>query len=134
MATSAHNVDRIMPLLTPEVTAQDSKAAASAAFAAERTALRPHDLFPQLESFAQKLTMDNPELDLEALAHLSAQRNTGEDNVSSFLSSDLSLDVEISLEWENPLCTVTFFTQPRSLTIDDAFRYLGLTFSKRFVF
>ena len=75
-----------------------------------------------------------PELYLEALAHLSAQRNTGEDNVSSFLSSDLSLDVEISLEWENPLCTVTFFTQPRSLTIDDAFRYLGLTFSKRFVF
>ena len=69
MATSAHNVDRIMPLLTPEVTAQDSKAAASAAFAAERTALRPHDLFPQLESFAQKLTMDNPELDLEAHAH-----------------------------------------------------------------
>ena len=69
MATSAHSVDRIMPLLTPEITAQDSRAAASAAFAAERTALRPHDLFPQLESFAQKLTMDNPELDLEAQAH-----------------------------------------------------------------
>ena len=75
-----------------------------------------------------------PELYFEALAHLSAQRSTGEENISTFLSSDLSLDIEVSLEWENPLCTVTLFTQPRSLTIDDAFRYVGLTFSKRFVF
>ncbi len=79
-----------------------------------------------------------PDLYFEALAHLSAQRRAGEredyDNVSSFLSSDLFLDIELSLEWENPLCSVTLFTRPQSLTIDSCFKYLGLTFSKRFVF
>lgn len=74
------------------------------------------------------------DLYFEALAHLSAQRNTADEDISSFLSSDLSLDVEISLEWENPLCSVTLFTLPRSLTIDDALRYIGLSFTKRFVF
>ncbi len=79
-----------------------------------------------------------PDIYFEALAHLSAQRRAGEDagyeNISSFLSSDLFLDVELSLEWENPLCTATLFTRPQSLTIDSCFRYIGLTLSKRFVF
>ena len=75
-----------------------------------------------------------PELYFEALAHLSAQRRTDDEEISSFLSSDLSLDVEISLEWENPLCTISLFTRPKSLTLDDTLRYMGITFTKRFVF
>lgn len=74
-----------------------------------------------------------PDLYLEALAHFAAQRNNTEDD-GSFLTDDLTLDVEVSLEWENPLCTVTFFTQPDNLNFYEVFDNIGFTLSKRFVF
>ncbi len=74
-----------------------------------------------------------PDLYLEALAHFAARRNDTEDD-NSFLTDDLTLDVEVSLEWENPLCTVTFFTQPDNLNFYEVFDNIGFTLSKRFVF
>ena len=74
-----------------------------------------------------------PDLYLEALAHFAAQRNDSDDD-GSFLTDDLTLDVEVSLEWENPLCTVTFFTQPDNLNFYEVMDNIGFTLSKRFVF
>ncbi len=74
-----------------------------------------------------------PDLYLEALAHFAARRNDSDDD-NSFLTDDLTLDVEVSLEWENPLCTVTFFTQPDNLNFYEVFDNIGFTLSKRFVF
>lgn len=75
-----------------------------------------------------------PDIYLEAMVHLAADRNNGVENTTSFLTSDLSLDTEISLEWENPLCTVQIFTQPSSLNAFEFFDTLGFALSKRFVF
>ncbi len=74
------------------------------------------------------------DLYLEALAHLSARRNAEDEEGFSFISSDLLLDIEVSLEWESPICTFSVFTRPKSLTLDDVFKYTGISFSKRFVF
>nr|WP_320130907.1 hypothetical protein [uncultured Sphaerochaeta sp.] len=47
---------------------------------------------------------------MQALLHLSAMDSSKV--VRSFLVPDLSLDLELSLEWNNPLSTFSLFTQP----------------------
>lgn len=56
------------------------------------------------------------------------------ENRTSFLSDDLSLDLEISLEWENPLGTITFFTSPDNLTLHSLFDNFGITYSNTIYF
>ena len=52
---------------------------------------------------------------------------------TSFLSPDLSIDVELSLDWENPLSTVSFFTQPRELSFTNILDTMGFSVTKRIV-
>lgn len=75
-----------------------------------------------------------PSIYLEAMAHLVADRNNGISEQTSFLTNDLSLDTEISIEWENPLCTVNIFTQMQSINAFEFLDTLGFSLSKRFVF
>ena len=56
------------------------------------------------------------------------------ENRTSFLSDDLSLDLEISLEWENPLGTITFFTSPDNLTLHSLFDNFGISYSNTIYF
>lgn len=74
----------------------------------------------------------SPNLYLQAMVHLSANRN--DDNRFSFIADDLNMDMEMSLEWTNPLCTVTFFSQPVTLTPYAIMDNFGFTLSKRIVF
>lgn len=55
-------------------------------------------------------------------------------NENSFLSNDLSLDLEISLEWENPLGTITFFTTPQNMTLYSIMDNFGISYSKTLYF
>ena len=76
----------------------------------------------------------SPELYLEGMVHLAANPDqTDERRSSSFLADDLDLDIELSLEWANPLAVFTFFTQPENFTIYDLFNGLGFGISKRIV-
>lgn len=51
-------------------------------------------------------------------------------NTSGFLANDLSLDFELSLEWENPLGAVTFFTTPTYISPYNFFDNFGISFTK----
>ena len=74
-----------------------------------------------------------PEVYMQALFHLTAEENPGEGR-HTFISDDLVLDSEFSIEWENPLCTVTFFTKPVNLTFYSILDGFGFTLSKRLIF
>lgn len=71
---------------------------------------------------------------LQAMLHLSAvnPRST-KPNDSPFLVNDLSLQFELSFEWENPLCTFTVFSQPNELSLIDFLDTIGLSVTKRIV-
>ena len=74
----------------------------------------------------------SPELYFEGMIHL--QSSTDREDIShSFIADDLDLDIEISLEWSNPMCTVTFFTRPGNITIYDVMDTFGFEISKRIV-
>lgn len=74
----------------------------------------------------------SPELYFEGMVHL--QSSTDREDVShSFIADDLDLDIELSLEWNNPMCTVTFFTRPGNITIYDVMDTFGFELSKRIV-
>ncbi|MBO8436707.1 MAG: translocation/assembly module TamB domain-containing protein [Spirochaetes bacterium] len=74
----------------------------------------------------------SPELYLEGMVHLDAENNITE-NRHTFLADDLNLDIEISLEWNNPLAVFTIFTRPQNVTFYDLFDSFGFGFSKRIV-
>ena len=74
-----------------------------------------------------------PEIYMQALFHLTAEENPGEGR-HTFISDDLVLDSEFSVEWANPLCTVTFFTKPVNLTFYSILDGFGFTLSKRLIF
>lgn len=74
-----------------------------------------------------------PDIYLQALLHLSAEYNKNESK-HTFLSDDLVLDSEFSVEWNNPLCVFTFFTKPVNLTFYSIFEGFGFTISKRLQF
>lgn len=68
---------------------------------------------------------------LQALIHLSA---TDRSKIKrSFVAPDLAIDLEISMEWNNPLGTFSFFTQPDELSIYNIFDTIGFSVTKRIV-
>ncbi|HIV98380.1 MAG TPA: hypothetical protein IAB12_01195 [Candidatus Ornithospirochaeta avicola] len=72
------------------------------------------------------------ELYLELMLHLVADEKNLE-NVS-FIAGDLSLDFKLSLEWDNPICLVTFFTTPKTFNALDVIENFGFSLTKRFIF
>lgn len=74
-----------------------------------------------------------PDIYLQSLIHLSADRGH-EKNGFAFIADDLLLDTEISLEWTNPLVTVTFSTNPSNFTLYDLMDNFGFTLQKRILF
>jgi len=68
---------------------------------------------------------------LQALVHLSA--NDSSKIIRSFIASDLAIDLELSLEWSNPLGTFSFFTQPNELSIYNIFDTIGFSVTRRIV-
>lgn len=74
-----------------------------------------------------------PDIYLQALLHLSAEYNKNESK-HTFLSDDLVLDSEFSVEWNNPLCVFTFFTKPVNLTFYSILEGFGFSVSKRLQF
>lgn len=68
---------------------------------------------------------------LQALLHLSAMDRSKVKR--SFLSPDLSLDLELSLDWMNPLGTISFFTQPNELSFTNILDTIGFSVTKRIV-
>ncbi len=75
----------------------------------------------------------SPELYLEGMVHLDAENNRTESTQHTFLADDLNLDIEISLEWDNPLAVFTVFTQPENITLYDILDSFGFGISKRIV-
>ena len=73
-----------------------------------------------------------PTLYLEGMIHLSAARNHDE-RKHTFIADDLNIDIEVSLEWETPMCTFQVFTQPVNFTLYDIIDSFGFGFSKRIV-
>ncbi|HKL57099.1 MAG TPA: hypothetical protein VJ854_01765, partial [Sphaerochaeta sp.] len=68
---------------------------------------------------------------LQALIHLSA---TDRSKIKrSFIAPDLAIDLELSMEWNNPLGTFSFFTQPNELSIYNIFDTIGFSVTKRIV-
>ncbi len=51
-----------------------------------------------------------------------------------FLSRDLRIDLEISLDWENPLATFTVFSQPGELSVFNLFDTMGFSVTKSIQF
>ncbi len=74
----------------------------------------------------------SPELYLEGMVHLDAENNRTETK-HTFLADDLNLDIEVSLEWDNPLAVFTIFTRPENITLYDILDSFGFGFSKRIV-
>lgn len=73
------------------------------------------------------------DLYLQGLFHFKSNK-TGSANHSSFLANDLSVDMELSLEWENPLATFSIFTQPDELSIFNLLDTIGFSVTKRIAF
>ena len=74
----------------------------------------------------------SPELYFEGMVHLQSSTDRDDDS-HTFIADDLDLDIEISLEWNNPMCTVTFFTRPGNITVYDFMDNFGFEISKRIV-
>ena len=74
----------------------------------------------------------SPQLYLEGMVHLDAENNRTETS-HTFLADDLNLDIEVSLEWNNPMAVFTIFTQPENITLYDIIDAFGFGFSKRIV-
>ena len=68
---------------------------------------------------------------LKALVHLSATDKSK--IIRSFIAPDLAIDLELSLEWSNPLGTLSFFTQPNELSIYNIFDTIGFSVTRRIV-
>lgn len=71
------------------------------------------------------------ELYLQGMLHF---RRDPRGSGSSFLSDDLKIETELSLEWTTPLATFSVFTQPGELSVFDIFDTMGFSVTKRFDF
>ena len=77
----------------------------------------------------------NEDLFLQGMVHLSAfEQNKDKKRYTTILADDLQLDIEVSLEWSNPLGTFTFFTKPSNLSLFNIFDSFGFSYSKRILF
>lgn len=68
---------------------------------------------------------------LQALIHLTATDRAK--ILRSFVAPDLAIDLELSLEWSNPLGTFSLFTQPNELSIYNIFDTIGFSVTRRIV-
>ncbi len=76
-----------------------------------------------------------PEWYFQVMLHLAAERSINDKSSGfSFIADDLILDTEISIEWNAPICTITFFTQPLNLTAYSIFENYGISFTRRIIF
>ncbi len=55
-------------------------------------------------------------------------------DVGHFLTKDLILDTEVSLDWETPMGTVSVFTYPQELSVFDILDTIGFSVTKQFQF
>lgn len=53
---------------------------------------------------------------------------------SAFLSQDLGVDIEMSVDWENEMGTFSIFSQPSELSVYNLFDTIGFSVSKRLEF
>jgi len=51
-----------------------------------------------------------------------------------FISNDLKLDLEVSVDWDNPLATFTIFAQPEELSVFNLFDTMGFSVTKSIQF
>lgn len=66
---------------------------------------------------------------------LKADRSGGRNaNVGHFLSNDLMLDMEFSIDWDNPIGTFTIFTKPQELSPFSILDSIGFSVTKRIQF
>lgn len=68
---------------------------------------------------------------LQGLFHLSAMDSSKVNR--SFIAPDLAIDLEISLDWVNPLGTFSFFTQPNELSLNNILDTIGFSVTRRIV-
>ncbi|MFA7169222.1 MAG: translocation/assembly module TamB domain-containing protein, partial [Sphaerochaetaceae bacterium] len=70
---------------------------------------------------------------LQVLLHLTAvDKNSGKAR-TPFLVNDLALNLEMSLQWDTPLCTYSLFTQPNELSLVQILDTIGFSITKRIV-
>lgn len=69
---------------------------------------------------------------LQGMIHFSAAGNGM--GTSSFLADDLEVDMELSVEWANPMCTFSLFTQPEELSLFNILDTIGFSVTKRIEF
>lgn len=60
--------------------------------------------------------------------------SAGSRDGGTFLSNDLWLDVEISVEWDTPLGSLTVFAQPRELSVFEIFDTMGFSVTRSIQF
>ncbi len=69
---------------------------------------------------------------LQGMIHFSAANNgLGR---GSFLADDLKVDMELSVEWANPMGTFSLFTQPEELSLFNILDTIGFSVTKRIEF
>jgi len=51
-----------------------------------------------------------------------------------FLAKDLILDIELSLDWDTPMGTVSIFTNPHELSVFDILDTIGFSVTKQIQF
>jgi len=74
------------------------------------------------------------DLFLQGYLGLKAEKYTGNKVISGFLSEDLILDMELSIDWENPLGVFSVFFKPTELSIFNLFDTIGFSISKKISF
>ncbi len=79
--------------------------------------------------FGKQVTDD---LFLQGLIRLNSKEKRK--NKNPFLTDDLLLDFEVSIEWENPIGTISFFTNPVNLLPYNMYENFGISYKKRLVF
>lgn len=75
------------------------------------------------------------DLFLQGTISLKADPDAGNNAAfGGFLSNDLRLDLEFSLDWDTPLAVFSFFTQPQELSIFNLFDTMGFSVTKSIEF
>lgn len=64
----------------------------------------------------------------------SAKNGIVNNETGHFLTDDLNLDFEFSLDWDNPIGTVSIFTRPHELSVFNFLDNIGFTYTKRIMF
>ena len=71
----------------------------------------------------------------QILLKLKSEKNSSNtSNYGHFLSKDLILDMEFSVDWDNPLGTFTIFTKPQELSALNILDTIGFSVTKRVQF